>query len=44
MAHGRDAGRRDDELTALRLGPDLGLALVDTTEMYGDADAEELVG
>ena len=39
-----DAGRRDDELRALRLGLHLGLALVDTAEMYGDGDAEELVG
>ncbi len=39
-----DARRRDDELSALRLGLDLGLALIDTAEMYGDGDAEELVG
>ncbi len=39
-----DARRRDDELTALRLGLDLGLAVVDTAEMYGDGDAETLVG
>ena len=39
-----DARRRDDELKALRLGLDLGLALIDTAEMYGDGDAEELVG
>ncbi len=39
-----DARRRDDELTALRLGLDLGLALVDTAEMYGDGGAETLVG
>lgn len=39
-----DVGRRDDELSALRLGLDLGLALIDTAEMYGDGDAEELVG
>jgi diketogulonate reductase-like aldo/keto reductase len=39
-----DALRRDDELDALRLGLDLGLALVDTAEMYGHGDAEELVG
>jgi diketogulonate reductase-like aldo/keto reductase len=37
-------GRREDELAALRLGMELGLALVDTAEMYGDGDAEELVG
>jgi diketogulonate reductase-like aldo/keto reductase len=39
-----DARRRDDELSALRQGLDLGLALIDTAEMYGDGDAEELVG
>jgi diketogulonate reductase-like aldo/keto reductase len=39
-----DARRRDDEISALRLGLDLGLTLVDTAEMYGDGDAEELVG
>ena len=39
-----DVRRRDDELTALRLGLDLGLAVVDTAEMYGDGDAETLVG
>ena len=42
MAEG--ARRRDDELRALRLGLDLGMTLVDTAEMYGDGDAEELVG
>ena len=39
-----DASRRNDELDALRLGVDLGLTLIDTAEMYGDGDAEELVG
>jgi diketogulonate reductase-like aldo/keto reductase len=39
-----DARRREDEVSALRLGLDLGLALIDTAEMYGDGDAEELVG
>ncbi|MDQ3898693.1 MAG: aldo/keto reductase, partial [Actinomycetota bacterium] len=39
-----DARRREDELRALRLGLDLGMTLVDTAEMYGDDDAEELVG
>ncbi len=39
-----DGRRRDEELSALRLGLDLGLALIDTAEMYGDGDAEELVG
>lgn len=35
---------RDEEIAALRLGLDLGLALVDTAEMYGDGRSEELVG
>ncbi len=39
-----DARRRDDELKALRLGLDLGMTLIDTAEMYGDGDAEQLVG
>lgn len=39
-----DPSVRDNELNALRLGLDLGLTLVDTAEMYGDGDAEELVG
>jgi diketogulonate reductase-like aldo/keto reductase len=39
-----DARRRDDEISALRLGLDLGLTLVDTAEMYSEGDAEELVG
>lgn len=39
-----DARRRDDELGALRVGLDLGLTLIDTAEMYGHGDAEELVG
>lgn len=41
---GDDAGRRGDELRALQLGFDLGSTLVDTAEMYGDGDAEVLVG
>jgi diketogulonate reductase-like aldo/keto reductase len=36
--------RRQDEVAALRLGIDLGMALVDTAELYGDGAAEELVG
>jgi diketogulonate reductase-like aldo/keto reductase len=39
-----DARRRADELSALRLGLDLGMTVVDTAEMYGDGDAEQLVG
>lgn len=38
-----NAGERDEELRALRLGLDLGLTLIDTAEMYADGAAEELV-
>lgn len=41
---GEDPARRAGEVAALRLGLDLGLALVDTAEMYGDGASEELVG
>jgi diketogulonate reductase-like aldo/keto reductase len=39
-----DRSRRRDEITALRLGLDLGLTLIDTAEMYADGEAEVLVG
>jgi diketogulonate reductase-like aldo/keto reductase len=39
-----DPARRVDEILALRTGLDLGLALVDTAEMYADGAAESLVG
>jgi diketogulonate reductase-like aldo/keto reductase len=39
-----DLRRRSDEIAALRLGIDLGMSLIDTVEMYGDGDAEVLVG
>src|SRR4051794_9984939 len=32
------------EISALRLGIDLGMTLVDTAEMYGDGGAERIVG
>src|SRR3954468_21323508 len=35
---------REEEIAGLRLGLDLGLALIDTAEMYGSGAAEELVG
>jgi diketogulonate reductase-like aldo/keto reductase len=38
-----DRGRRAEEIAALRLGLDRGLALIDTAEMYGEGAAEELV-
>ena len=41
---GENRGRRADEIAALRLGLDLGMALIDTAEMYGDGAAEALVG
>src|ERR1700760_2937704 len=41
---GERKGRRDDEVTALRAGLDLGLTVIDTAEMYGDGRTEELVG
>jgi diketogulonate reductase-like aldo/keto reductase len=36
--------RRTEELATLRLGLDLGATVIDTAEMYGDGQAEELVG
>jgi len=41
---GERAARRREELAALREGIALGLALVDTAEMYGDGRSESLVG
>lgn len=35
--------RRASEVTALQAAVDLGMTVVDTAEMYGDGDAEELV-
>ena len=42
MGEGR--ARRAEEVRALQLGLDLGLALIDTAEMYGEGGAEEVVG
>jgi len=39
-----DPRRRPIELSALRLGLDLGMTMIDTAEMYGNGAAEELVG
>lgn len=36
--------QRGQESRALRLGVDLGLTVIDTAEVYGDGDAEALVG
>jgi diketogulonate reductase-like aldo/keto reductase len=41
---GEDPSARRDEVTALRLGLDLGMTLIDTAEMYGEGGAEEVVG
>src|SRR3569832_2308794 len=41
---GDDPGQRAEEIDTLRRGIDLGLALIDTAEMYGDGRSEELVG
>lgn len=42
MAEGRHS--RDEEITALRTGLDLGMTLIDTAEMYADGGVEQLVG
>lgn len=36
--------RRKGEIAALRAGIELGMTLIDTAEMYGDGEAERLVG
>ncbi|WP_240623225.1 aldo/keto reductase [Brevundimonas lutea] len=41
---GEDAGRREEEIAALRTGIDLGMTLIDTAEMYGDGATETLLG
>ena len=40
---GENPAKCAEEIAALRLGLDLGAALIDTAEMYGDGRAEELV-
>jgi diketogulonate reductase-like aldo/keto reductase len=40
---GEDRRRAAEEATALRLGIDLGMTLIDTAEMYGSGGAEEVV-
>jgi diketogulonate reductase-like aldo/keto reductase len=42
-AMGEQARRAADEATALRIGLDLGMTLIDTAEMYGNGGAEEVV-
>lgn len=41
---GEQQRHRAAEIAALRLGLDLGMALIDTAEMYADGGAEEVVG
>ena len=41
---GVNQSKRAEEITALRLGLDLGLVLIDTAEMYADGGAEDVVG
>ena len=41
---GESGAQRAAEVAALRLGLDLGMALVDTAEMYGEGGAERVVG
>ncbi|MFN0042311.1 MAG: aldo/keto reductase [Alphaproteobacteria bacterium] len=36
---GRDSARRKSEIAALQLGIDLGVAMIDTAEMYDDAES-----
>jgi len=40
---GESKSARANEIAALRLGIELGMSLIDTAEMYGDGDAEEIV-
>lgn len=40
---GEQARHAADEATALRIGLDLGMSLIDTAEMYGSGGAEEVV-
>jgi diketogulonate reductase-like aldo/keto reductase len=41
---GEDPARRSEEVEALRVGIELGMTLIDTSESFGDGAAEELVG
>jgi diketogulonate reductase-like aldo/keto reductase len=41
---GESENTRTNEVAALKLGLDLGVTLIDTAEMYGDGEAEEIVG
>ena len=41
---GEDASRARDEITSLKTGLDLGMALIDTAEMYAEGGSELVVG
>lgn len=41
---GESERKRADEVAALKFGLDLGVTLIDTAEMYGDGEAECIVG
>lgn len=41
---GEDPATQAEELATLRLGLDMGATLIDTAEMYGEGQSEELVG
>ena len=41
---GEDAATRTEEIASLQHGIDLGMALIDTAEMYGEGASEKLVG
>lgn len=41
---GESKSARAKEIAALRLGIELGMSLIDTAEMYGDGEAEKVVG
>lgn len=41
---GEERTKRADEVAALKLGLELGATLIDTAEMYGDGEAEEITG
>ncbi|MDT9725755.1 aldo/keto reductase [Xylanibacillus composti] len=41
---GQNRAKRQEEINTLRLGVELGMTLIDTAEMYGEGEAEKLVG
>jgi diketogulonate reductase-like aldo/keto reductase len=41
---GNQRATRGEEIATLQLGLDLGLRLIDTAEMYGEGNSEELIG